>query len=362
MKRSNMKFNFSKFIIHLFLTINFLILKINSFNKNIGILSPLNINCGIAVYSTHLEKSFKKLGYNVFLINKNMNTEQIIDIIKLNKINIIDIQYEYEYFKHLDFKVLFNECKKNKTKVYTTVHNEHDLEHILESDGLIFHKKSNHLNIEKYIIIPIGCPVFSKNIDKKLLRKKYNFSNKDLILSTCGFMFTWKNVSNILELLIPWLNLSKYHKIQLLTPFSTFGYSDSMIEFLKINEIIKKNNLMSQVIHITDFLSEKELNERLSISNLGFLWSNKNSDASSASIKQLISARLPGVVTLNSHFQDIDEGFIKVKEEINSFVNEIVKSISNSEILVNKKRIINNIYNILNYDEISKIRLKIYFQ
>ena len=129
----------------------------------------------------------------------------------------------------------------------------------------------------------------------------------------------------------------------------------------KIKEVIKKYKIEDQVIHITNFLSQQELSERLWISDLGYLWGDGSINASSASIKEFISARLPAVVTNSQRYMhDKVLGIIKTNEKLESFAEEIFNLLKDSKKLYVLRNQLEKEYKHLNYNYIFNLHLKVF--
>jgi len=273
----------------------------------IGYLSSWNIRCGIATYTKNICEALKQTEYLPIVYNNKMSSKEIIEKIKSDNIKILNIQFEPALYDYFDFKKLLKKIKQLKIKIILTVHTEIEEIKKIEKfiDYFIFHKIPKFFSNRKNInIIPIGAPVFKLPKDRNEIRKKYDFSPNDIILTTFGLMAKWKKNSEILKSFVPLLKKNPDYRIQLLTSFSDIDFKQSMKENKKINSVIKNYNLKKQITYITDFLPENELNERLWISDLGYLWCDLNSSGSSAARKQFISARLPLITTNSPHYHD----------------------------------------------------------
>lgn len=303
--------------------------------------STWKVKCGIAQYTENLYNALIKKGYKVTAYPHNITHDKLMQALEIDKPNILNIQYEPGIMPPTPVLIgLIEKIKKNNIKIILTVHNETaDVKTLYNLvDALIYHKKSLYFNSpNKLNTIPFGIPVFNPENSKLNLRKKYNFKPNDVIISTAGFMTPWKEYPSILEELVPWLKSSKFNKVQLLTSFNDISYAYSKIEFNKIKKVIKDNSIHNQVIHITKYLSQQELNERLWISDLGYLWGNIQSNGTSASCKEFVASRLPFITTNSNHFHDINIGVLKTDKDKNKFIEAIKNTINNTE---TKKRLL----------------------
>jgi len=118
-----------------------------------------------------------------------------------------------------------------------------------------------------------------------------------------------------------------------------------------IKNIISTNHLENKVIHITQYVSQQELNERLFMSDLGFLWSGIETESSSASLKEFVAARLPLIKTNSNHYHDINIGCITVSKDMDIFVAKVMEIYNNRAILDGLKADMEDMYNKLNYNE-----------
>jgi len=246
--------------------------------------------------------------------------------------------------------------KENNLNVILTVHWEiKELTKIYDYiDKFIYHKNPLYLsaNDKKIKILPMGIPVFKPMDTKEKCRLKYGFSNSDFILTTIGFLHPWKNYSSILELLAPLIKSNKNYKVQMLTSYNDIIFSICHKEDIKIKNVIKKYNLEDQVIHITDFLNQQEYSERIWISDLGYLWGNIDSKATTASAKEFITCHVPLVTTHCSHFHDIKQGTLKSECNKEEFILLIKKTISNKKTLQKLKNESAKQYQNFNYESL----------
>jgi len=329
-------------------------------------VSLLDKKCGIANSSRHLVKSLIKLGLNVELISFDDFLEENID---LERFNIIEIHF-YGWLSE-KFCEKLKIAKNNGIKIIFTIHelSKNYEEYFKLADVIIIHKNFlDHLNefSKKCFIVPLPSPVLDVKESKYLLRKKYSFVKKNIILCSFGFLMEWREADNLLKNLVPILNKNKNIKYQMLHSIHPL-HNPKEIE-QKIKKIISHNKLKDQVIFITDYLNQNELSERLLLSDLALLWGNKVrgsefntfSASSSASLKEFISCRLPIIVNDIDHFSDIDIGSIKTKNNMQEFVKEIEKVIFDKNKLLNLRGEIELEYNQKNYDNVSKIRNDIY--
>ena len=310
----------------------------NSNAFKITYISTIN-KCGIATYTRHLVNELNRLGESAKIINSLQSANSIINELEKEIPDIINLQFSAGTV-NLDFLKVADWAKLNDVKFIVTVHENFfwlpDL--ILKADKVILHKDDIKSDSLKYISIPMAVPNFELKYTKSELRKKYSYNNNDIIISTFGFMIGWKNHAKIVYKLTPYLNKNKNIKLQLLTSYST--RIDLRNEDKKIKKAIKDSNVSNQIVHITDFLPDKEICERLYISDLGFLWGEKDyaikvlgstPNTTSASDKQFVSARLPLVIVDCAHYHNCNTGVVKTNQNIRQFIDTIIKTVEDKQ-------------------------------
>lgn len=303
----------------------------------VGYSSTWKVSCGIAVYTEHLFNALKHKGVTVFVYPNTLSVGELLYRIDKDRIHVLNIQYEPSITYNLSNMImLFNELKKRKIKIVLTFHSESDHTEKLISlaDEAIFHKvptrvPANFMN--KINIIKMGVPVFEPSSNKESLRELYGIDSKAIVLTTTGFMFTWKQHTSILEALVPLLQSNKNLHVQLLTAFNSVNPKECELEERNIQNVVNMNKLQTQVTHLTSFLPQQELSERLYMSDIGYLWGGLSTTSSSAASKEFISARLPLVVTESNHYHDLSSGIIRTPIDKNEFVNNIIALINDSE-------------------------------
>ena len=162
-------------------------------------------------------------------------------------------------------------------------------------------------------------------------------------------MFAWKNHANVLSSLIKYMKDDPKILVQYMTSFHSTNNGECIDEFNKINSIVKENSLENQFLHITDYISQKELNERLYLYDVGFLWSGIETTSSSASLKEFVASRLPVVKTNSTHYHDIVSGTVTTEQDIGNFSNIIIQLIMDSDRRAKLQQEMEENYNKLNY-------------
>jgi hypothetical protein len=350
--------------------INVNLSQINLFNKKennkICILSTWNIKCGISQYCKNFYDALIGNGCTTKVFSNTENYVDIFNFIKTNNFNIFIVQYEpsiIQNFEILLSNILILKRHNKRIKIYFVIHSEYKdlfkLDGII--DGFIYHKP-NTLNFKntKVNIIPMAVPIFVPDNEKSFYRQKYGIPDHKFVISTVGFMFGWKQHANVLQGMVSTLNQNKDVVIQLLTSFHSINNGECIEEYNKIRKVVSENNIESQVIHVTEYIPQQELSERLFLSDLGFLWSGIETTSSSASLKEFVSSRLPVVRTNSSHYHDIESGCEITGQDMGQFVLAIQGLISNKEKLITLKNCMNKNYEEMNYKKVISKFLEVF--
>ncbi len=337
-------------------------LLINSLNKEsfnkVCILSTWEIKCGIAQYCKNFYDALIEKNCSVKIFPHTSEYIDVFGFIKNNDYNVFIVQYEPALIKN--FAELLENIKSikrqnRKVKVFFVIHSENidllSLDGII--DGFIYHKKNTLLfRKTKVNIIPMAVPVFDPKESAESYRSKYNIPSNSFVISTVGFMFGWKQHANVLAALVPMLKANDNIVVQLFTSFHSINNGECIEEYNKIQAVISENDIVSQVIHITDYIPQAELNERLYLSNLGFLWAAIETTSSSASLKEFVSSRLPVVRTNSTHYHDIIGGCEVVGQNMDLFASTIDALSTNQKRLALLKSQMTSNYGIMNYNNV----------
>ena len=327
---------------------------ISSIRLRVGYWSTWQVACGIAVYTEHLVKALSYHGATVFPYSNKLSITELLDAAIRDRINVLNIEYEPAIMPKLpELLELINKLQRRNIKIVITFHSEPEgtEQLVAAADQVIFHKIPTRAIIgDKVNHLSMGVPVFEPNGSRDIIRSHYGFTPQDKILATTGFMFTWKQHADLLERLVPLLNSDPSIKIQLLTAFNDVNPKECSVEEAKIKAIIDVYRLHNQVTHITSFLSQYELSERLWLSDLGYLWSGLTTTSSSAASKEFITARLPVVITDSNHYHDMQTGVIRTPMDKSLFTETICTSLKNNNLLEILRRDLDAVYKELNYN------------
>lgn len=315
--------------------------------------STWQVACGIAVYTEHLVKALQHHGSTIFVYSNKVTPQDLLKQVDIDRPHVLNIQYEPAIMPRTpELIALIRELRSRRIKVIMTFHSEPDSAKQLATvaDQCIFHKPSNYFTMGgKINQIPMGVPVFNPSQSKETVRAKYGFTNEDKIMTTTGFMFTWKQHADVLMRMAGTLKENPHYKVQLLTAFNDVNPDECHRENTNIKSVIDTFELHNQVTHITSFLPQEELSERLWISDLGYLWSGITTSSSSAASKEFVTSRLPLVVTDSNHYHDMNVGVVRTPMDKDVFVNTILNTLSTSS-LNNMRQELETTYDQLNYN------------
>lgn len=327
-------------------------------NKKVCFLSTWNIKCGISQYCKNVADALISKNFEVKAFENTEDYTNVFSFIKSNGYNIFIVQYEPAIIANFDLLVSNIVALKKynrKAKVYFTIHSENTdlikLDGII--DGFIYHKKNTLLYRKTRVhLIPMGVPIFDPKISKLAYRAQYGIKEDALVISTVGFMFGWKQHASVLEKLATYMKDNPRLVIQLLTSFHSINNEECLAEYDKIRYVFTRYGIESQVVHITDYISQQELNERLYLSDLGFLWAAIQTTSSSASLKEFVASRLPVIRTDSTHYHDVTGGCMITAQDLDQFASTIIDTISNSKKLQALSLKMENNYRTMNYGNV----------
>lgn len=331
--------------------------------------------CGVAESCRHFANSLEKKGIKVIKLNsfevfadENTLKEAILKVKKSHS-EVVNIHYHRGLYgnKHPQINIFMRKLKRlYKIPTVISLHNEREgvEEDLSEAQLFIYYFKSKLVDLDnqtKSIYIPLPAPQFKSSLTRTQLRKKYGYSDDDIIISSAGFAFEFKRFPEIISLLAPFVKGDKNIKLQLLvSKHQTYPFSFN--ELTKIRETVVFNGLEDQAYISGIFLETQEYLERLSISNVEFSWCPEDAYESSAIEKDFVAVRVPLIVNNVEHNQlKTGEGVIRVNGELGEFVSEIVVLLLNNDSVKNLKSEMKKSYSLLNYGHAASLHLK-YFR
>lgn len=199
-------------------------------------------------------------------------------------------------------------------------------------DGIVsrFVVHREYPDATNHVVIPLACPTYELPADKYAARKRLGLPVEATILTTLGFLTEWKRTPEIVEAILSRIRNDIFVQIHTPYPFNTRGTAD---EEARVSAVLEKYDSTKRFSFSTEFLPDKELTERVAVSDLGFLFHGRHTGSVSAATKQFVSARCPLVVTGSNHASDIRGGVVRVDAlDPNVFADEVVR-VANDESL-----------------------------
>ncbi len=337
-----------------------------SINKIGYICTSFDKKCGIGTYTNHLVNSLRDRKIDVIVYRDFYeDSNKLIEILKEDQIKILNIEYHSMLVPPIEkFIDILKKITSLNIKIVVTLHeeNEYFFRILAIADHIIIHRNLTRINLphKKITYIPLGVPVFSTQLSKNQLRTQYNFSTDQVIFSTFGFLTKWRNNTAFLIEAIPLLKKNPNWHIQFLCALHPEALLEGMEEYEKIKMYIADHDITSQITLITDFLPQNEIDERLYLSDIGFLWGTRDSKETSGASKEFIAARLPLVLIDWDHYHDMAKGTIKTPIDLCLFINTLVKIATNIELQEEKKKEMEEIYKKLNNDALIERHINIF--
>lgn len=323
-----------------------------SYAVRIAFWSSWQKNCGLATYTEHMKNALNERSHDVFIYEHDMSDDLVVKRVLADKIDFFNIQYIQGLFPAKRITAVIRTLKQmSPVKILLTVHAEDKFltDFVPYVDKFLFFKEPiSFRQKEKIAMIRLGLPIVRKKLDRNALREKYGFSTKDIVITTFGFLMRWKELPETLDAIVPYLQKNKNVKIQLLTSRNSFvGGFDQ--ETKSIEKIIKEYHLARRVVFITDFLSQTELTERLALSDVGFLWGNVTSRASSGASREFATAKVPLVTTDCDHYETLGGGVVKVRPDRALFVKTVFDLVKDKNKQLALRYELEDVYNQQNY-------------
>jgi len=335
-------------------------------NKIIGVITWINSESGIAIYSKDLyscvESSFNKLFYisnkdiadrvssdeeNVVRLwsSDESDFSETIKFVKENKLEIIHIQYHSgAMFSPESLDKLIIELKKLDIKIYITLHSIRStnfnfievIKNLKLVDKVIVLSKTECSYVESKLNNSIYINHGAKNYtqrSKEKLKKELGLDDFYPIVTTHGLLNINKGVVNIIDSI---KNLkSKYPKI-LLLGLNAVSPNNILATglFEEISSKVSKEKLEENIILVPEFLNYSFVQVLLQVSDiLIFAYSDVGEGASGA-VNNGINSLTPLIVTDIPQFGEFKDELLKIKDNsVNEIVNGVTTLLDKPEIV-----------------------------
>jgi hypothetical protein len=332
----------------------------------IGLWSAWQIPCEIAFYTEQLKAALSMLETDIAIYKHTIEPQFLMVKINDDDLDILNIHYEPSLMPPLpDLLSTLQKIKQCKVKVVMTIHKEtttiSDFSPYV--DFFIYHKPPIYLTSrKKVILIPPGSPIFKPPppSHRTLLRKKYGFSENDTIIVSHGLFLQNNDIPRIVECLAPYFKIEPTYRLQLLYSFSPLAQAMEVAEYQKLTQVIEKHQLQSQVILITDFLLQKELSERIWISDIGYKWFTITTEGMPSIASQFIAARTPLVLPHSPSYYRFEKGIVKTAHDPAILVDTLMDLTLNTSVLDQLRTDLAAIYRETNFDTIGAKYLQVF--
>lgn len=343
--------------------------------KKAGVISFLNNKDGLAKYTKDLyssvECSFKKFFYisntdiadrteedasNVLRLWESGTNDfgKVFDFIKSEQLDLIHIQYHSGInFSFSSLGKLIKELKALNIGVYVTLHsvkgkNFNIIDEVNElnlADKVFIHSKedfqfaNSKLNNISYFNHPKNT---YHRRDKMILKKQLDLDKYFPIILTHGMLNTHK--SNLEAVIMAVKDLKKdYPNILYLALNATVPNNiNSESEYSILSQLIKNENLESNILFVTDFLSDEMVLLFIQTSDIIVTPYNEVGESASAAVAKFLFSGAPVIVTDIKMFDDLNNEVIKIDYPESSLIYETIKKCLSNENKNSIKEIVKN--------------------
>jgi glycosyltransferase involved in cell wall biosynthesis len=305
----------------------------------VGIWGAWQVPYEVAFYIEKLKEALDKLEIDIIMYKHTIDPHYLIAKINDDDLDILNIHYEPSLMPfQLILLSIVQEVKQQKVKIVMTVHKEFvaigDFSPYV--DLFVYHKPPAYFkNQKKIALIPSGVPVFKQppHFHRALLRKKYGFRESDTIIVSTGSFLPNKEIPRIVECLAPYLKEEPSYRLQLLYSPLLLDWDMSLAERQKTIQVIQKHGLQNQVLLTFGFLTQKEISERIWISDIGYQWSTTNAEATPSIVGQFIAVHTPLVLPYSLSHYGFAKGIVTTAHDSTTFVETLMDLILNTPVL-----------------------------
>lgn len=317
-----------------------------SFPRSPGVLkialySSKRERCGISTYTDHLENALATLGHDVRHWGSGEPYERTFEEIRAWRPNVFHFQHETSIMPpEATIEKYSNLMNRDGVKVMITLHTEDEgtlrVARKATAAGfgrIIMHRPTT--DASDVVFLPMPCTCFGTVPDRSAMRRKFDLPDDAFVISTVGFMIPWKDHPKIVSMMAPWMRKRKDIHLQVIA-------SEHFSEGLRAYADTCRKQISSvaatfeepRIHHIDGYPSDAELIERLSASDLGYVWCPFDTGSSSAAAAQFTTARCPLVASDSSHYAFLGNGIVRgSKGNLNSFVELIQKTSEDKSLL-----------------------------
>lgn len=299
----------------------------------IALYSAKRERCGISTYTEHLAEALALLGHNVKYFNCQPPYEPTFEEILEWRPDVVHVQHETSIVPPDGvMENYLNLLRSQGARVLFTLHTATQVAAQLASrigaphKSVITHRFSQEA--PGSVVIPMPCTSIGISPSRAILRDWFGFPEDAFVVSTVGFMIPWKAHAEIAESLTAWLTENPSIHLQIIA-------SEHFNESLKGHaqecrlrlERVASRFKEGRVRHIDGYPSDLELVERLSVSDLGYVWCPFDTASSSAAAAQFVTAKCPLVASASTHYEGMGDGVLRAeKTDVAGFARLIQKT------------------------------------
>jgi len=329
----------------------------------IALYSSKRPRCGIATYTNYLEDALRSLGADVRHYGSGVPAEVVFSEVRAWNPEIFHVQHEHAIMPPNETLSNFaQERVQRGRRNIITLHTESQASAALASRGgfqaSIIHRMPELL--ENAHVLPMPCPVQEASTDRGN-RPRYGFPADSFIITTLGFMLSWKMMVETAEQFMPWLRENPEAYLQIL---ASEHFSPGSAEYMR--KCVRGLAALSVAVggrirHVLHYPSDQEVLERLLLSDLGYVYCPFDTKSASAAASLFISARCPLVTSASTHYDHLMCHVIRTpKGDLPSFVKRITEVARDADLLLRLRKSSEILYAETNYLECARRHLSIY--
>lgn len=306
----------------------------------IALYSAKRARCGISTYTEHLTESLALLGHEARYFNCLPPYEETLEEILAWNPDVVHVQHETSIVPPAEIlEKYLGKIKARGARVVFTLHTATRAAAELAArigapyKAVVTHRSSDEANGS--VVIPMPCTNVGIGPSRDELRKFFSFPKDAFIVSSVGFMIPWKSHAEIAESLSAWLAEDPAVHLQII---ASEHFNESMRghaqECRSRLERLAARFGEDRVRHVSEYPSDMELIDRLSLSDLGYVWCPFDTTSSSAAAAQFVTAKCPLVASVSTHYDSMGDGVLRAeKTDVNGFARFIRKTAGNRPLL-----------------------------
>lgn len=330
----------------------------------VALYSSKRPRCGIATYSSYLEKALRKMGADVRHWGSFGDPDQTFSEIRAWNPEVFHIQHERAIMPPDAVLGKFtNERAGQRRKNVITLHTETEQSvEFTRRNGIhavVIHRLPKLL--QDAHVLPMPCPPQEGEVQHNGLRQRHGFPIDAFIVSTVGFMLPWKMTVEVVSHLLPWLALRSHVYLQII---AAQHFAPDAVDYMrKCSKTLAtlSTEVGGRIRHVSHYPSDQEVLERLLLSDLGYVYCPFDTGSASAAASLFVSARCPLVTSDSTHYEHLMCHAIRVpKDDLGRFAKTVVATAKDPDLLLRLRESNEFLYAEANYMECAKKHMEIY--